>query len=94
MDTDNGLGIHCIRQQGMLTDFSLKVTNTHYFREPGMVQCKCYMICMTRSGSYGGGLVAKSCPTHCDPMDCSRPDSSVHEISQARILEWVAIYSP
>ena len=26
-----------------------------------------------------------------DPMDCSPPDSSVHGISQARILEWVAI---
>ena len=27
----------------------------------------------------------------CDPMDCSPPGSSVHGISQARILEWVAI---
>ena len=27
----------------------------------------------------------------CDPMYCSLPDSSVHGISQARILEWVAI---
>ena len=27
----------------------------------------------------------------CDPMDCSPPGSSVHEISQARTLEWVAI---
>ena len=30
-------------------------------------------------------------PTRWDPMDCSTPGSSVHEISQARILEWVAI---
>ena len=30
-------------------------------------------------------------PTLCDPMDCSSPGSSVHRISQARILEWVAI---
>ena len=36
-------------------------------------------------------LVAKSCPTLCDPMDCSPPDPSVHGISQARIQEWVAI---
>ena len=35
-------------------------------------------------------LVAQSCPTLCDPMDCSPPGSSVHEIFQARILEWVA----
>ena len=29
-------------------------------------------------------------PTLCDPVDCSPPGSSVHEILQARILEWVA----
>ena len=34
-------------------------------------------------------LVAKSCPTLCDPTDCSPPGSSVHGISQARVLEWV-----
>ena len=36
-------------------------------------------------------LFAQSCPTLCDPMDCSLPGSSVHGILQARILEWVAI---
>ena len=36
-------------------------------------------------------LVAQSCPTLCDPMDCSPPSSSVHGILQARILEGVAI---
>ena len=35
--------------------------------------------------------VAKSCPTLWDPMDCSRPGSSVHGTLQARILEWAAI---
>ena len=35
--------------------------------------------------------VTQSCPTFCDPMDCSPPGSSVHGIFQARILEWVAI---
>ena len=39
-------------------------------------------------------LVSKSCPTVCDPMDCSLPGPSVHEIFLARILEWVAISSP
>ena len=33
----------------------------------------------------------QSCPILCDPMDCSPPDSSVHGIFQARILEWVVI---
>ena len=35
--------------------------------------------------------VAQSCPTLCNPMDCSLPGSSVHGISQARVLEWDAI---
>ena len=35
--------------------------------------------------------VAQSCPTLCDPMDCSLPGSSVHGIFQARVLEWGAI---
>ena len=35
--------------------------------------------------------VAQSCPTLCDPMDCSPEGSSVHGVLQARILEWVAI---
>ena len=35
--------------------------------------------------------VAQSCPTLCNPMDCSLPGSSVHGILQARILEWVAV---
>ena len=33
----------------------------------------------------------QSCPTLCDPMDCSPPGSSVHGILQARILECVAL---
>ena len=35
--------------------------------------------------------VAQSCPTFCDPVDCSLPGSSVHGIFQARVLQWVAI---
>ena len=38
-------------------------------------------------------LVTQSCPTLCDPMDCSPQDSSVHWILQARILEWVTMPS-
>ena len=35
--------------------------------------------------------VAQSCLTLCNPVDCSLPGSSIHEILQAKILEWVAI---
>ena len=35
--------------------------------------------------------VTQLCPTLSDPMDCSLPDSSVHGVYQARVLECVAI---
>ena len=35
-----------------------------------------------------------SCLILCDPMNCSPPNSSVHGIFQARILEWVAFPTP
>ena len=38
-------------------------------------------------------LVAHSCLILCDSMDYSLPGSTVHGISQARVLEWVAICS-
>ena len=38
-------------------------------------------------------MCAQSCPTLCNPMDCSPPGPSVRGILQARILEWVAISS-
>ena len=36
-------------------------------------------------------LLTKLCLSLCNPMGCSLPDSSVHGISQARILEWISI---
>ena len=35
--------------------------------------------------------ITQSCPTLCNPMNCSLPGSSGHTISQARTLEWLAI---
>ena len=51
---------------------------------PALCVCVCVCVCV---------LAAQSCPTLCDPVDCSPPDSSVHGISQTGILEWVAISS-
>ena len=41
----------------------------------------------------GESEVDQSHPTLSDPMDCSLPGSSVHDILQAGILEWVAMPS-
>ena len=40
---------------------------------------------------YNVCVYTQSCPTLCDPMDCSPPGSSVHGNLQARIVVWVAI---
>ena len=50
-----------------------------------------YMFRFTSKVKESESEVAQSCPTLCDPMVCSPPDSSVHGIFQARILGWVAI---
>ena len=36
--------------------------------------------------------VAQSCPTLCDPVDCSLPGSSVRGTFQAIVLEWIDLY--
>ena len=36
-------------------------------------------------------VVTQSCPTICDPVDCSPPGSTVYGILQARILEWAVM---
>ena len=42
---------------------------------------------------YPSSEVAQSCPTLCNPWDyCSPPGSSIHRTSQARVLEWAAIF--
>ena len=59
------------------------------------------LVHLVATGKGGGGCVGDVFPLvlfsrvrlFCDPMDCSPPGSSVHGISQTRILEWVAISS-
>ena len=49
-------------------------THTHTY------MCVCMYVCVCAKSP-------QSCPTLCDPVDCSLPGSSVHGISQARILD-------
>ena len=56
--------------------FTIKVSNPSF-----LYGCVCVCVCV---------LVAQSCLTFCNPMDCSSPGSSVHGILQARILQWDA----
>ena len=38
-------------------------------------------------------LLLQSCPTLCNPMNCSLPGFSVHGIPQGKNMEWVAMLS-
>ena len=56
-----------------------------------VLQCSVSFCCTAKWIGYSESEVAQSCPTLCDPMDCSLPGSTIHGSFQARILEWVAI---
>ena len=55
------------------------------------IQGYCYHLSKFHIYVLDEGEVTQSCPTLCDPVDCSLPGSSVQGILQARVLEWVAI---
>ena len=55
--------------------------------------CRCHGSTDWTWSACVGVKSLQSCPTLCDPMDCSLPGSSVHGILQARMLEWVAMPS-
>jgi len=57
------------------------------------LQCCVSFKCTAKWFSYAVVTVVELLSRICNPMDCSLPGSSVHGISQARILEWVAISS-
>ena len=48
---------------------------------------------LSQMNTWVHAKLLQSCPTLCDPMDCSPPGSSVHGILQARILEWITMPS-
>ena len=58
---------------------------------PLRVECVCVCVCVCECTCVHMCTHTQSCQTLCDSMDCSPAGSSVHGISQARILEWFAI---
>ena len=57
--------------------------------------CVCVCTCVHVHACACAGVCVRSIvrPTLCHPMDCSPPGISVHGVLQARILEWVAVFS-
>ena len=70
------------------TYFRLIIVNTKYSYLHSTLS---YIKKWWMDGWIDGCVCAPSCPSLCDPMDCSPPGSFVHGIYQQRILEWVAI---
>ena len=71
---------------------SLLFPGLHNFAHPASTSLHTLVVFVCLSLLGGGGLVTKSWPILCDPMDRSPPGFSVPGILQARILEWVAIF--
>ena len=80
---NTGVGSHFLLQEIFLTQGL----------NPGLPHCRQTLYRLSHQGSSVVAAIKsrQSCPTLCDPMDCSPPGSSVHRIFQARVLEWVAI---
>ena len=71
-------------EKNWISEKTHKYNSDFYKCASSCLVCVCVCVCVCV-------LVTELCPTLCDPMDCSPPGSSVHEILQARILELVAI---
>ena len=82
------------RRPSRLIECPRNETKGSHIRPPPDTECSKnhhFWDLLAKDACGSGG--AQSCLTLCDPMDCSPPGPSVHRISQARILEWVAISS-
>ena len=79
----------------LLYFFFIFLAQNFYFQTSPSVVLDVSPVSMTHTGLYILWLLfsSKLCPTLCNPMNCSPPGSSVHEIFQARILKWSAIFS-
>ena len=80
----------------LMKDADLSRVGTMQTQSVGPPFWFCHLVNSKPFGSQSGYvlcLVAQSCLTLCNPMDCSMPGSSIHGILQARTLEWVAMLS-
>ena len=85
-ETPNSRGLQLVKSQALLDN------KYHFVLHNDRVLVTCgHRMSNPSKVKESESEVAQSCPTLCDPVDCSPPGSFVHGILQARILEWVAI---
>ena len=76
---------HMLHLYFLVYKMGIKMTLTHWNLEGwSLFLYVCFCCC----------LVTQSCPTLCNPMDCSPPGSSVRGICQARILGVLLPFPP
>ena len=88
-----------VPSSGLLAHTGVLLVELPVFRDACLWSHHSVCCCSCAISQLGGSssssvrvvLVAQSCLTLWDPMDCGPPGSSVHGIFQARILEWIAI---
>ena len=81
----------CIGSETRLSKIDYKCYHLLWCPQTNCLTFLCLSFLICKLGTHTHTEVAQSCPTLCDPMDCSPPGSSVHGIFQAWILEWVDI---
>ena len=95
----SGSSVHGIFQARIL-DW-VAISYSRWSSNPGMAPCKSLdLSCVGRQILYHyatweaqcNTVVTQSCLTLCDPMDCSTPSASIHEILWIKVLEWVAVF--
>ena len=61
---------------------------------PWVIPCSGTHLCTATATAAAAAKSLQSCPTPCDPMDCSLPGSCIHGIFQARVWSGVPLPSP
>ena len=73
----------------------VRVLTAALLRKGGWIQSGCPRFSPWMNElSHAHAQSLQSCPTLCDPKDCSLPGSSVHRFLQARILQWSGLLCP
>ena len=82
-------GLNCVPHKSYI-----EVLSPNAFECFSYLEIRLLQMSLVKLRSYWSSACVLSCIRFfCDPVDYSLPDSSVHGISQARILEWVSISS-
>ena len=77
----------------LLKEYLQHKTHKNLWKESLIIYVSKYAHLSPQKGCMYACSVAKSYLILCNPMDCNPPVPSVHGIFQARILEWVTIFS-